>query len=115
MKRQPGKTSHQTTWSHPPVGWRCIYVPTLTPGQTQNPLEGLYISSGLGTPRDPPGGTGKCGWGEGSLGGPASPAATATRPWISGREWMDGWILVTERISSASVGNSSKRKARFIV
>jgi len=42
-----------------------------TPGQTQNPLEGLYISSGLGTPRDLPGGTGERGWGEGSLGGPA--------------------------------------------
>jgi len=42
-----------------------------TLGQTQNPLEGLYISSGLGTPRDPPGGTRECGWGEGSLGGPA--------------------------------------------
>jgi len=42
-----------------------------TPGQTQNALEGLYISSGMGTPRDPPGGTRECGWGEGSLGGPA--------------------------------------------
>jgi len=42
-----------------------------TPGQTQNPLEGLYTSSGLGTPRDIPGETGECGWGEGSLGGPA--------------------------------------------
>jgi len=41
-----------------------------TPGQTQNLLEGLYISSGLGTPQDPPGGTGECGWGEGSLRGP---------------------------------------------
>jgi len=40
-------------------------------GQTQKLLEGLYISSGLGTPPDPPGGTGECGWGEGSLGGPA--------------------------------------------
>jgi len=39
--------------------------------QTQNPLEGLYISSGLGTPQDLPGGAGECGWGEGSLGGPA--------------------------------------------
>jgi len=30
-----------------------------TPGQTQNPLEGgLYIPSGLGMPRDPPGGAG---------------------------------------------------------
>ena len=30
-----------------------------TPGWTQNLLEGLHISSGLGTPWDPPGGDGK--------------------------------------------------------
>lgn len=30
-----------------------------TPGQTQNLLEELYISSGLGLPRDPPRGAGK--------------------------------------------------------
>jgi len=36
--------------------------------QTQNPLEGLYISSGLGMARDPPGEAGECCWGEGSLG-----------------------------------------------
>ena len=41
------------------------------PRQTQNPLEGLYISSGLGTPRDPPGGAGECCWGEGGLESPA--------------------------------------------
>ena len=29
-----------------------------TPGWTQNPLQGLCISSGLGTPRGPPGGAG---------------------------------------------------------
>ena len=39
--------------------------------QAQNPLEGLYISSGLGTPRDPPGGAGECCWGEGGLESPA--------------------------------------------
>ena len=30
--------------------------------------------------------------GEGSLGVPAQAAAPATRPRISGRKWMDGWI-----------------------
>ena len=34
------------------------------PGQTQNTLEGLHVSSGLGTPQDPLGGTGKCHWGQ---------------------------------------------------
>ena len=42
-----------------------------TQRQTQNPLEGLYISSGLGTHRDPPGGAGECCRGEGGLESPA--------------------------------------------
>jgi len=65
-----------------------------TLGQTQNTLEGLYryIPSEQGTLQDPIGGAGECCWG-GRLGGPVYPAATATRPQISGREWMmDGWI-----------------------
>uniref|UniRef100_A0A3B5A479 BED-type domain-containing protein n=1 Tax=Stegastes partitus TaxID=144197 RepID=A0A3B5A479_9TELE len=62
-----------------------------TPGQTQDPLERLYLSAGLGTPRDPPGRAGKRRRGEGGLGRPAPPAAPATQPRISGREWMDGW------------------------
>jgi len=33
-----------------------------TPEQSQNTLEGLYISSDLGTPRDAPGGAGECCW-----------------------------------------------------
>ncbi len=37
------------------------------PGADQNTLERLYISSGSGTPQDPPGGAGKCCWGEGRL------------------------------------------------
>ena len=31
-------------------------------------LEGLYLSAGLGTPRDSPGRAGGSGWGEGCLG-----------------------------------------------
>lgn len=42
--------------------------------------------SDLEMPQDPPGGTGKYGWGEGHLDYPALPAATA------GQLWMDGWI-----------------------
>jgi len=61
------------------------------PGQNQNTLERLHISSGLGTPRDLPGGTGECCWGEGNLGGPPQATATATRPRTSGGEWMDGY------------------------
>lgn len=50
-----------------------------TPGYTQNSLERLYISSGLQTPQDPPGGSGKCYWEERCLECPAQP--------------LNGWIL----------------------
>ena len=43
-------------------------------------------------PWDPPGGAGESVRGEGSLGVPAQAAAPATRPWISRRKWMDGWM-----------------------
>ncbi|XP_008431024.1 protein cornichon homolog 4 isoform X1 [Poecilia reticulata] len=36
--------------------------------KTQDTLEGLCISAGLGTPYDPPGGAGPRGWGKESLG-----------------------------------------------
>ena len=55
-----------------------------TPGQTQNSL-GLCISSGLGTPRDPPGEAEKHFLGKGGL---EYPAASTTHPWISKRRWM---------------------------
>ncbi|KAI3368497.1 hypothetical protein L3Q82_025510 [Scortum barcoo] len=38
------------------------------PGKTQDTLERLCLSAGLGTPRDPPGRAGGSVWGEGSLG-----------------------------------------------
>ena len=41
------------------------------PGKTQDTLERLCLSAGLGTPRDPPGRAGRSGWGEGSLDFPA--------------------------------------------
>ena len=41
------------------------------PGKTQDTLEGLCLSAGLGTPRGPPGRAGGSGRGEGSLGLPA--------------------------------------------
>ena len=44
--------------------------------QNQNSLEGLYIPSDLGTPRDPPGGAGECCWVEGCLGLPAEPVGS---------------------------------------
>ena len=40
-------------------------------GRTQDTLERLCLSAGLGTPRDPPGRAGRSSWGEGSLGFPA--------------------------------------------
>lgn len=45
----------------------------------------------LGTSRDPCGRAGRSIWGEGSLCFPALTAALATRSWISGRSWMDGY------------------------
>jgi len=68
-----------------------------SPGQTQNSLEGFYIPSGLGTPRDPPGGAGEGGWGERCLGFPPGPVASVTRRQIRGRWWMDGlfqWAIL---------------------
>ena len=45
------------------------------PGKTQDTLEGLSLSAGLGTPQDHLGRAGRSGWGEGSLGFPAQTAA----------------------------------------
>jgi len=59
--------------------------------ETPNPLKGLYISSGLGTPRDLPGGTRECCWGEGSLGGPCL-ANCHCDPAPNKRKRMDGWM-----------------------
>ncbi|PWA26243.1 hypothetical protein CCH79_00013724 [Gambusia affinis] len=58
------------------------------PGKTQDTLEGLCLSAGLGTPWDSSGGAGGSDWGEGSLGFPSEAATPATR----GRRWMDGWM-----------------------
>ena len=54
-----------------------------TPRKTQDTLERLCHSAGLGMPWDPPGRAGGSVWGEGSLGVPAQAAANATRPRIS--------------------------------
>ena len=51
-------------------------------GQTQNMLEGLHISPGLGTLWDPSGGADEHCWGERCLG-------FIAQPWISGWKWMD--------------------------
>ncbi|KAI3374480.1 hypothetical protein L3Q82_006305 [Scortum barcoo] len=48
-------------------------------GKTQDTLERLCLSAGLGTPRGPPGRAGGSVWGEGSLGISAQTAASATR------------------------------------
>ncbi|KAI3363776.1 hypothetical protein L3Q82_001209 [Scortum barcoo] len=48
-------------------------------GKTQDTLEKLCLSAGLGTPRGPPGRAGGSVWGEGSLGISAQTAASATR------------------------------------
>ncbi|KAI3369110.1 hypothetical protein L3Q82_026075, partial [Scortum barcoo] len=48
-------------------------------GKTQDTLERLCLSAGLGTPRGPPGRAGGSVWGEGSLGISAQTAASTTR------------------------------------
>ena len=67
-----------------------------TLGQTQNMLEGLYFSPGLGTPMDPPGRADEHGWGEGGLGFIPWPNATVTRLWIRCKKWMDGCTISFE-------------------
>ncbi|KAI3354196.1 hypothetical protein L3Q82_018734 [Scortum barcoo] len=65
-------------------------------GKTQDTLERLCLSAGLGTPQGPPGRAGGSVWGEGSLGISAQTAASATRPRIKRMKmdgWMDGWML----------------------
>ncbi|KAJ0068126.1 hypothetical protein NL108_016284 [Boleophthalmus pectinirostris] len=57
------------------------------PGKTQDTLEGLCFSAGLGTPRGPPRRAGGRVRGKESLGVPAQTAASATRPRISRRKW----------------------------
>ena len=49
------------------------------PGQTQDMLEILHLSAGLGMPWNPPKVVGSCGRGEESLGFPAETAALATQ------------------------------------
>ncbi|KAK7878083.1 hypothetical protein WMY93_034405, partial [Mugilogobius chulae] len=71
-------------------------------GKTQDTLEGLCLSTVLGTPRDPPRRAGGGVYGQGSLGVLAQTAAPATRPRIK-RKKMDGW---------ASVVVLTKRRAR---
>ncbi|KAI3377238.1 hypothetical protein L3Q82_009150, partial [Scortum barcoo] len=61
------------------------------PGMTQDTLERLCLSAGLGTPQGPPGRAGGSVWGEGSLGISAQTAASATRSRIK-RLKMDGWM-----------------------
>ena len=49
------------------------------------------VTMSLGWPGNALGAKGSV-WGEGSLGVPAQTAALATRPRISRRRWMDGWM-----------------------
>ena len=64
-----------------------------TSGPTQDMLEGLYLSAGLGTPRDSPERAGGSGWGEGCLGFSAEAAAPVTQTRISGHFSYLKWSL----------------------
>ena len=77
MVRAPGEDAPRTP---PSGGVSGMSHREETPGSTQDTLEGLYLSAGLGTPQmDPPGRAGGSSWGEGDLGFPAEAAAPATR------------------------------------
>ncbi|PWA27561.1 hypothetical protein CCH79_00000087 [Gambusia affinis] len=79
-------------------------LPGEAPGKTQDTLEGLCFSAGLGMPWDSPGGAGRSGWGEGSLGLPSEAATPTTRPRESGRKWMDGATCSLRLAASAEPG-----------
>lgn len=64
------------------------------PRGAQKMLERLYMSSGSGMPWNPQGETGKRCWGERHLDYLAYPAATASKSQISGRKWVDGWLIL---------------------
>ncbi|KAI3377251.1 hypothetical protein L3Q82_009155 [Scortum barcoo] len=65
-------------------------------GKTQDTLERLCLSAGLGKPQNPPGRAGGSVRGEGSLGNSAQTAASATQ--ISRRRWMDGCCSVSANL-----------------
>ena len=84
--------SRGISWGGSAIWQRCLLCTTNweeTPGQTQNWMEGLHISSGLGKPLGSPVGAAKCCWGEECLKQSAKPPASATRSVQDG--WMDGW------------------------
>lgn len=60
-----------------------------SPGQTQDKIERLYLSAGLGTPQCSPGYAGGSGWLEGGLGFSAWTAAPVTRDQVNRGKWMD--------------------------
>lgn len=60
-----------------------MYVWEQTSVLTQDTLEGLHVSAGLGTAWNSPKGTGEPGWGEGSLVFLAEAAAPVTQTWLS--------------------------------
>ena len=82
------KMSDTSSWNEFPVEgscgsglwWGCLLRP-----------RGLCISSGLGTPQDPP--QEELDRTDGHLEHPTEPAATLTWSWISLRQRMDGWRL----------------------
>ena len=67
-----------------------------TPRKTQDTLEWLCRSAGLGTPWDSPGGARGSLRGEGSLGVPAQAPAPATRSQLSGSKWVGGFNFLKE-------------------
>ena len=67
MVRASGQDAH---WAPPLGGVPGTTGGVETSGNTQDQVEGLYLNTGLGTPRDPPVRAGQYGPGKGKSGAP---------------------------------------------
>ena len=78
------------------VGRRCSwYAPQGVDPEEDPGHAGVTVLLGWpGNALDPPGRARGSVRGEASLGDTAQKAASVTRPWISGRRWMDGFMCV---------------------
>lgn len=84
------------SWTPPWGGVSGLFHRDEAPGKTQDTLEKLHLSAGLGAPWDPTGGARESVQGEESLGFSTRGAASVTRPWIKQEKmdrWLDGWMV----------------------
>ncbi|KAI3360913.1 hypothetical protein L3Q82_013126 [Scortum barcoo] len=83
------------------------------PWKTQDTLERLCLSAGLGMPWESPWKSWRKCWGEGSLGISAQTAASATRSRIKRMKmdgWMDGWTYIASLHDTAALYCTAKNE-----